>query len=440
LSSCNAANRLDDAGRGQSCLLAHHFRLILIDEAIGHHLRAPLEAVIQQAVVGQILQHMAAEAADRTFLDGDENLVILRQLPDEIGIERLHETGVRHRRRKTECRELIGGFQRLAEPRAERQQRNRRTLAQNAALADRESLTNFRHLNAGAFPARIPERRRTIVDRSRGRDHVLELGLVCRCHDDEVRQAPEISKIERTCVGCTISPDEPSAIDRKTNRQALDRDVMHDLIVPALQERRIDRGERLHAFRREACRERHGMLLGDTDVERAFRKLAAENIEPCAIGHRRRDRDDLRIFFGFGNQAVSKHARIRRRRRLRLRLHARDDVEFCNAMILVGRSFRRRVSLALLRHDMNEDRTLLGIAHVLQHGHQLPEVVPIDRPDIMESEFFEPRPAALPQTARVFFDSRRTPLPALRQPLRKLLGEIVNREIGRTRRRACETR
>ena len=45
---------------------------------------------------------------------------------------------------------------------------------------DNCNLANFRHLNAGAFPARIPERRRTIIDRSRGRDHVHQLGFVGR--------------------------------------------------------------------------------------------------------------------------------------------------------------------------------------------------------------------------------------------------------------------
>jgi len=55
-----------------------------------------------------------------------------------------------------------------------------------------------------------------------------------------------------------------------------------DLVVAALQERRIDRAEWLHAVGGEACGERHRMLLGDADIERPLREMLAEQIEPGA--------------------------------------------------------------------------------------------------------------------------------------------------------------
>ena len=126
-------------------------------------------------------------------------------------------------------------------------------------------------------------------------------------------QAAEIGEIERTGMRRAVRADEPGAINREPHRQTLDRDVVHDLIVAALKERRIDRGERLHAFGREARSKSNRVLLGDADIKRAVRKFAAEYIEARAVRHRGRDRDDLVVLFGFGDQAVGEHARIGRR-------------------------------------------------------------------------------------------------------------------------------
>ena len=70
-------------------------------------------------------------------------------------------------------------------------------------------------------------------------------------------------------MGGAVGADQAGAVDRKAHRQALDRHVVDDLVVAALQEGRIDRAERLVALGREAGRERHRMLLGDADVEGA---------------------------------------------------------------------------------------------------------------------------------------------------------------------------
>ncbi len=75
-------------------------------------------------------------------------------------------------------------------------------------------------------------------------------------------------------------------VERETNRQALDRDVMDDLIVGALEECGIDCAEGPHALRRHAGREGDPMLLGDAHVERAVRKPLRHLVEPCAGRHR----------------------------------------------------------------------------------------------------------------------------------------------------------
>ena len=125
-----------------------------------------------------------------------------------------------------------------------------------------------------------------------------QLGLVAGRHDDEARQAAEIGEIERAGMGLPVIADEPGAVDREAHRQFLDRDVVHDLVVGALQEGRIDRGERLHALGGEAGGEGHRVLLGDADIEAALRESVAEQVEPGARRHRRGDRDDAVVRLG----------------------------------------------------------------------------------------------------------------------------------------------
>ncbi len=82
---------------------------------------------------------------------------------------------------------------------------------------------------------------------------------------------PRYARSNDLSVRRAVGADEPGAVDCETDRQALKGDVVDDLIVASLQERRIKRAERLHAFRRESGREGHGVLLGDADIKRAIR-------------------------------------------------------------------------------------------------------------------------------------------------------------------------
>jgi hypothetical protein len=234
-----------------------------------HHVADP-ETAIQHAVIGQTLQHMGAEAADGPFLDGDEDFVFARQLQDHVEIERLHETSVGDGCGQTEGFEFVGSLEAFAEPCTKGQQRHLRAFAHDPALADRQRHAEFGHFDAAAFAAWITQRARCVVERNLCCHHVDEVGFIRRCHDDEAGKATEIGVVERTGMSRTVLTDQTGAVDGEAHRQALDRDVMHDLIVAALQERRIDRAERLEAFGGKARGERHGVLLGDADIEGAF--------------------------------------------------------------------------------------------------------------------------------------------------------------------------
>ena len=126
-----------------------------------------------------------------------------------------------------------------------------------------------------------------------GRDHVHQFGLVGGRHDDEIGQAAEIGDVERAGMGRAVGADQAGAVDREAHRQALDRHVVHDLVVAALQEGRIDRAERLVALGRKAGGEGHRMLLGDADVEGALGEGLVEDVDAGAGRHRGGDADDL---------------------------------------------------------------------------------------------------------------------------------------------------
>ena len=108
-------------------------------------------------------------------------------------------------------------------------------------------------------------------------------------------------------MGRAVGADEAGAVHGEAHRQPLDRDVVHHLVVAALQEGRIDRAERLVAFGRQAGGERHRMLLGDADVEGALRKHLLEQIDAGARRHRGGDADDLVVLLGFLDQALAEH-------------------------------------------------------------------------------------------------------------------------------------
>ncbi len=107
-----------------------------------------------------------------------------------------------------------------------------------------------------------------------------------------------------------VGADQPGAVDRKADRQLLDRHVVHDLVVAALQEGRIDRAERLIAFRGQPGREGDRVLLGDADVEDPLGEYAFQAIEPGALGHRGGNGDDFVVAPRRVDQRVGEDPRI----------------------------------------------------------------------------------------------------------------------------------
>ena len=202
-------------------------------------------------------------------------------------------------------------------------------------------------------------------------------------------------------MGRAVRADEAGAVEGEAHGQVLDRHVVHDLVVGALQEGGIDRAERLVALRRHAGRKGHRVLLGDAHIEGAGGEFLAEEVDARAGRHGGRDGDDLVVLRRFLDQALAEDLGVGGRVGLGLGLRAGHHVEGDDAVILVGGGFRRRVALALLGDHVDEDRPGLGVAHVLQDRQQVVEVVTVDGADIVEAELLE-HGAAGPEAAGEF--------------------------------------
>ncbi len=75
----------------------HDFGLGLFHPDVGHHQRADLQAVVEQAFGGEELHDLAAETADRAFFDGDQHLVVAGKLADEIVVQWFGEASIGNR-------------------------------------------------------------------------------------------------------------------------------------------------------------------------------------------------------------------------------------------------------------------------------------------------------------------------------------------------------
>ena len=81
----------------------------LFDESIGQDEAAqPQLAGVQPTGVEKVLLHLAAEAADGPLLDGQQQRMMARELPDQLFVQRFGEPRVGHRRRQTASRQLVG--------------------------------------------------------------------------------------------------------------------------------------------------------------------------------------------------------------------------------------------------------------------------------------------------------------------------------------------
>ena len=92
-----------------------------------------------------------------------------------------------------------------------------------------------------------------------------------------------------------VGPHDAGAVDAEDDRQVLERDLLEDLVVRALEERAVDVDHRPRAGLGHAASHRDGVALADADVEELLREGLAHLLELVPLAHRGRQHGDLRV-------------------------------------------------------------------------------------------------------------------------------------------------
>ena len=194
-------------------------------------------------------------------------------------------------------RERLGRGERRQHHRADGEDRD--VAARGAALPTCRtapaSISRHRRRRVGRGVARIAERERAGVVRDAGAQQrraspspSFGAVTVMSGHGEHV------GDVVQPHVRLAVLADEARAVHAEDDRQRLDRDVVDDVVVRALEERRVDRDDRPHAARRQPGGEGHRVSFGDADVEEPLRMRLRERVGARAARHRRGDRDELR--------------------------------------------------------------------------------------------------------------------------------------------------
>jgi hypothetical protein len=331
----------------------------------------------------------AGAAGDDVVFQRDEAVVGLRQFEDQRAVQRAHETHVDDGQA-----ERFAGLFRRRHDRAEGEQgdargRALRPMATQFGLADGQRVERGRDGGAGAGAARIAHRGRAGVAMAGG-EHLPAFVLVGRRHHHHVRHAAQEAQVEVAGVGRAVGADHAAAIDREQHVEVLRRDVVHQLVVGALQEGGVDRDDGFGAFAGHAGGERDRVLLGDGDIEIAIRVFPAEAHQARTLAHRGGDAQQQRVDRGHVAQPVAEDVGVGRLLAAGLGDQALFGIERRHGVVADLVVLGQLVALALGGHHVQQLRALEGLQQ-LERGDQRADVVAVDRPGVVEAHFLEQR-------------------------------------------------
>ncbi len=233
-------------------------------------------------------------------------------------------------------------------------------------------------------------------------------------------------------MGGAVRADHAGAVDGEQHVQVLDGDVVHQLVVGALQEGGIDRHHRLCALGGHARGQGHRVLLGDGHVEVALRVLPAETHQARALAHGRGDAHQLRLGGGGIAQPVAEHVGVGRFLRRALGRQALARVERADGVVTDLVALGRLVALALGGHDVQQVRPLLALEG-LEGGQQQRQVVAVDRAGVVEAHLLERggrHEHALPLFLPALDEARRRAVALVAEDLLAALAQRVEGTAG----------
>ena len=323
-------------------------------------------------------------AGDHVIFERDETAVSLCEFENERAVERAHEAHIDHGEA-----EFFADFLRRRHDRTEREQGDSRTAAADFGLAEGQSIERRLDRRAGAGAARVAHRRRACVAMA-GAEHLPAFVFVAGSHHHHVRHAAHEAEIEIAGVRRPIGADHAAAVDGEQHVEVLDRHIVHQLVVAALQESGVDRHYRLGAFAGHAGGQRDRVLLGDGDIEITIRIFLAETHQARALAHRRSDGQQTLVRSGHVAQPFAEDIGVGGFLRAGFADHALGGVERRHRVVADLVAFGEIVALALGGHDVQQLRALEGLQQ-LQRGHQRADVVAVDRAGVVEAHLLEQR-------------------------------------------------
>ncbi len=338
-----------------------------------------------QPLLAQGLQHGTSGATHQgMILDGHQLRVTGRGLAQGLAVDGLDEAHVDHA-----GIQRFGGLHRLVQQGAEGEDGDALAASAPDGLADGQGLGSPADHRAAAGAARVAHGGRAFM-RKPGVEHAMAFGLVARGHQQHVGHAAQEGEVVQARMGRAVRAHEACAVDGEQHGQVLQGDVVHGLVVAALQEGGVDRHDRLHAGGGQPAREGHGVLLGDADIVIALGEAHGEVHHARSFAHGGGDADHPVVAFGRLAQPVAERAGERAGA---FRGRGGFDlvgVEPADAVEAHRVGLGGGVAATLLGDHMQQARAGL-FGQVAKHLDQGVEVMAIDRADIAKAELLEQR-------------------------------------------------
>ena len=283
----------------------------------------------------------------------------------------------------------VGGGQRLIHHRPDGENRDVPALPQDLPRGVRRG-GNLRHRpgNVRRCITWIAEAERAIGVFDGGAQQAKHLGPVLRRGDGHTGNAEHVGDVVQPHMGFAVFAHQTSTVHRKHDRELLQRRIVDNVVVPALQERRVDRHDRAHTARRQPGGERHAVSFGDSDIEEPIGECLCERRGAGTGRHGRRDhRKILPLFSEFG-ESLAVYGSVRRIRRGDRQLLAGGRIVAGRQRMPLLTMISGGKSLAFLGDHMDQSRRVHR-AHRRERLEQGIEIVSVDRAEVAEAKLFE---------------------------------------------------
>ena len=227
-----------------------------------------------------------------------------------------------------------------------------------------------------------------------GEHHVRQLVLVLGRHGDDVRHTVQVGDVEQAVVRRAVVGRQPGAVHAEDDRQVLQRDVVDDHVVRALQEGGVDGADGAETHGRHPGGKQHGVFLRDADVVVLFGNGLLERLEAGAAWHGGGDPDDRLVLAAELDHRVAEHVLILRRcARFSRGTLTGLGIVWAGAVKFLGMLQGGVEALALLGDHVQDDWLLAALGE-LECLDQQRQVVSVDRAEVADSKFLKNQAAA----------------------------------------------